>query len=183
MNVITRAKSTARLNQLPQITFSLPIYACVMLLLTAIMVMLVAGRTMPLRQVVEPSNPFSEYLAIWPGQPWNSSVAQPFFCNPNNSVDSTEYCTRTPPDGPFSLIAIIVSDRVVSRVDLAVREGMLMAGDLALVWGNPTTRLYRQSVHLDWPDIGVTVSAWAESRRFSYFIPVIRLSFTRPSEV
>jgi hypothetical protein len=182
MDVITRVKGTARPNDLPEITVPLPIYVRVMLLLTAVIAVLVVGWTIPLSQGTQPSNPFSDYIAILPGQTWNSVVAQPFSCYADNSVDNTAYCTRSPASGPFSLIAVIVSDGVVSRIDLAVREGTLTVGDLALLWGRPNARLYRQSVNLDWPSVGVTASSWAESRRFGYFIPIIRLSFAQSSD-
>jgi hypothetical protein len=135
--------------------------------------------TISSRQNVPSPNPFADYEGILPGQPRSALGAMRFSCNINDVSDQSEYCTRAPADGPFSLIGVTVSNGVINRVEFSLRASALTVGNMALLWGRPTIYFYQKSVNLEWPSLGVSASAWAESRRFSYFIPVIRLSFTR----
>jgi len=156
----------------------LPIYLRLIMIVLTIVVVLTAGWTTLVRQVVAPTNPFFEFAEILPGQPQRSVRAQGFSCSMHTyPVLPNAYCTRAPAAGPFSLIGVIVTDGIVSRVNYSVSPGVLTIGDLALLWGRPNVRMYRQSVNLDWPGMGITASAWAENSRFSNFIPVLSISF------
>lgn len=125
-----------------------------------------------------PASPFSTYSQILPGQPYSSASARDFSCDTYRKTGRREYCTYSPTNGSFSLISVIFTDEVVSRINFAVRENTLNAGDLILVWGRPNIQLYRQSIILEWPDIGISAMAWAKNGRFQYFTPVEHVSFT-----
>jgi hypothetical protein len=104
-----------------------------------------------------------------------------FSCNPDNRSGTSEFCTRAPANGAFSLVAVTHSEGIISRVSFTVREDRLAIGDLALLWGRPEIRVYGHSVSVVWPSRGVSAEGWAKSRRFSYAIPVLRIAFGPPS--
>jgi hypothetical protein len=125
-----------------------------------------------------PSKPFSTYTNALPGQTRHALIESRFSCPMYYSVESSEFCTQSPPTGPFSLIAVTLSDGVVRKTTFAVREGALRVGDLPSHWGRPTVHVYGRSVKLDWSDIGVTAFGWSVSGEFSYFLHVSRLLFS-----
>jgi hypothetical protein len=168
------------------IPVSVPVYVRAILLLSACMATLVASWLLPLGRAAQPSNPFASYAAILPGQPRQAVIEQQFSCPLSNLAHTQqdyeqarqrEYCTRAPAVGPFSFVAVTMSNGVVSRVEFSLREAALTVGDLALLWGRPDKALYRQSINLEWSNVGVTASGWAESHRFNYANPVLRLTF------
>lgn len=159
----------------------LPVYVNLMLLVSAVIAVVVVGWTIPVRQPEQPSNAFIDYAVILPGQPLSAVLGMGFSCNSTNSSGSSEYCTRSPADGPFRLIAVTLSEGMVSRVTFTIREAALVTGDLALLWGRPNIRFYDKSLNMEWPSVGVSAEGWAENRRFSYALPVLRLSFGNPA--
>lgn len=156
-------------------TARLPIYVRLMLLTSALMTVGVIGWTIVLRQDVEFSNPFAEYAEILPGQPRSAVIALQFSCN---DTYVPVYCTHAPATGDFSLVTATLSGDVVKRVDFMVRNGALVVGELPLAWGRPHVQVYGQSVNLEWPDIGMRAGGHAQNRRFSYFVPLFRLSIS-----
>lgn len=181
MNIVSQRTTTARAQRgiaVPAVRP--PLYVRVMLPITLAMAVLVGVWTLLVRPGVQPQDAFSDFVEILPGQAWNENVAKQFSCEPDKSAVQG-YCFRLPAAGPFLLVAVSLSDGVVSQTDFSVHEGALTVGDLALLWGRPNVRLYRQSVNLDWPSVGVTANGWAESWQFSYSIPVQRISFAPPS--
>jgi hypothetical protein len=184
MNMVIRTMRVTRQRVPTAIAMppmNLPVYVSLALLLAVVMAIVVMSWVIPVRQDIEPTTPFSDYATIWPGQPRSAVVAMGISCNPYNSTGRSDYCTHAPAASPFSLIGVTVLDGVVSRVDFAVREGALTVGELALLWGRPHIRLYRQSATLEWHDIGASATGWAENARFSYFMPVSSISFTELS--
>jgi len=180
MNMVTQKgdltrQHTPRHIRIP--TAKLPVYLRLMLLTSALVTTVVIGWTILLSQDAQLANPFSEYEDIMPGQPRSTVRAMQFSCI---TVDKTysEYCTRAPTAGDFSLVTATFSGGVVKRVTFNVRNGALVVGELPLAWGRPQVQVYGQSVNLEWPDIGIKAGGWATSRRFGYFIPITRVSIT-----
>jgi hypothetical protein len=172
--VVTRQQTQLTLA-LPAVR--LPIYVRLMLMVMTSVVALTVGWLILVRQDVPSANPFASYEPILPGQPRDAVIAMRFSCNPDTSSGKSQYCTRAPGDGPFSLIAVTLSDGVVSQVGFTVRQGALAVSDLAFLWERPLVSLYRQSAIFEWPDMGVDATGWAESNRFSYFVPVLHMAF------
>jgi hypothetical protein len=144
------------------------------------MVVGVVGWVIPIRQIYQPSNAFADYAAILPGQPHSAVVGMNFSCNSSNRSGTSDYCTRAPADGPFSLVSVTLSNGIISRVSFTVRDNRVAIGDLALLWGRPSIRLYGKSAVFEWSNPGVYANGWVESKPFSYAIPVLRLSFGSP---
>jgi hypothetical protein len=184
MNMVNRtARITRRHVPLAGLTTSvrLPVYMGLSLPVAAVIAVVVVGWTIALRHSLQPSSPFSDYAEILPGRPGSGLSTLRFSCTPDYSdYTHVQYCTRAPATGPFYLVAVTVPDGVVSRVNFAVRPGALTIGDLVLLWGRPSIRLYRKSAVFGWPRLGVYASGWAESQRFSYTVPVLRLSIGKP---
>lgn len=154
----------------------LPFYLRVILLTTSVVAVVVVSWTLLVKITARPQAPFSAYTDVFPGQPHSAVLARGISCDPDPDLTLTQYCTHAPSTGPFSLIAMTISDGVIRRVNFTVRENTLRVGDLPLAWGQPNIRLYGHSVTLDWPSIGATANAWAQRGRFSYFMPVQRIS-------
>ncbi len=184
MNTVIRSERIAR-QRVPLTGFipsiRLPAYMSLMLLVSAVIAVVVVGWTIPVRQAEQPPNAFIDYTAVLPGQPRSAVVGMGFSCNSGNSSGTSDYCTRATADGPFSLVAVTLSDGIVSRTSFSVHKGTLTIGDLALMWGRPHIRLYRQSTVFEWPSLGVSAEGWVEGRRFSYAIPVLRIAFVPPA--
>jgi hypothetical protein len=166
----------------PIVPIRLPAYLYLALALLAVTAVVVMGWVVLVRQDVQLSNPFSNYAEIFPGQGRNALISLDFSCNayPYYSLDSTwkdyEYCTGTLEKGTFWLISATLKNGRVQRTDFVVRKGALTLGDLMFLWGRPQVRLYRKSAHFEWPSLGISASGSVESRQFSYFIPVTRVS-------
>lgn len=177
MNMVSQTTRIARTQwSIAVPAVDLPIYLRLMLLVTTFMAAALLSWTIPLRQDLQPSYPFSNYVDIFPGKPQSGMEALRFSCEQSNTWGEREYCTRVPADGPFSLIAINISNGIVQRVNFAVLSNTLMIGDLTLLWGRPRIRLYRQSAIFEWSSIGARAIGWAESAHFSNFIPILNIS-------
>lgn len=159
----------------------LPGYLRLAFLLASAMTLLVLGWTLALSLNEQPINPLIAYTSILPGQPRNAMIAKIFSCGfETGSEGRIEYCTCSPATGPFLFIAVTFSSNVVSSVDFIARKDALTVGQVAADWGRPQVQVYGQSVLLRWPHIGVIINGQAQSRRFSYFNPVFRLSIISP---
>jgi hypothetical protein len=159
----------------------LPGYLRLAFLLGGAMTLLVLGWTLVLSLNEQPINPLTSYTSILPGQPRTAMIAKIFSCGfETGSEGRIEYCTRSPATGPFLFIAVTFSSNVVSSVDFVARNGALTVGQVAADWGRPQVLVYGQFVLLSWPHVGVTVNGQTQSRRFSYFNPVVRLSIISP---
>ncbi len=190
MSMVSEGKATAHAQRgIAVPTVNPPSYVRLMLIAAVAMAAVVTMWTLLFHQEVPPVNPFAETLEGVLGQPRQAIAAQSFSCSPSSGgypqsspehtvAEQSGYCSRAPVAGPFSLIGAALSRGVVRQVEFSMRAGALTVGDLALLWGRPNVRIYRQSVNLEWPRIGISANGWAESWRFSYSIPVQRISFS-----
>jgi len=158
---------------------SLPVYVKLPLLLSSVLAAALILWTILIHQT-DSANPFAAYETVLPRQSSDEVIALKLSCNPNNRSDDSQYCTHAPANGPFSLVTATLSNGVVSRTHFTVHLDALALGDLALWWGRPHIRLYRQSAVFEWPSLGISAEGWAKSGRFSYAIPVWRISFGSP---
>jgi hypothetical protein len=158
-------------------TIKLPIYLRLMLGLTAAMVIAVMSLRMLIRTNAQPSNPFPSDLLIMPGTPENTVKLMGFSCNPQADFVPSQYCTQAPATGPFSLVAVTLSNQVVTRINFTLRANSLVVGDLPLAWGRPKIERYGDSVYLEWPHMGVSANGQVGYALFSYLLPLARISF------
>ena len=149
-----------------RIRLSSPVYLWLALVLSAAIVG--EGTVAMLTQENTLANPFSNYDSILPGQPRSAVIAAQFSCQ---SSKQSEYCTRAPAEGPFSLVSVILREGVVRRNTFVVRTSGLVVGDLALLWGRPHIRRYGHSFNFEWQN-AVTAMGGAKNGRFSYHLPV-----------
>jgi hypothetical protein len=161
-------------RQVPR-TNVLPIYIRLMLLITGIVSIGSVGFTSLVRLNKPIPNPFTAYADIFPGQPQARVIARGFSCQ-----SSPQYCTSTPANSPFALIAVTLASGVVKELDFAMHPNTLVMGDLPVAWGRPQIEMFQESVLLKWESIGVSANAWSVSKHFSYFMALSRISFGRP---
>jgi hypothetical protein len=154
----------------------LPAYRYLMLLMIGILAVGLVGWAAAVRLNVQFPDPFAAYTDIFPGQPRSAVIARGFSCQ-----SSPQYCTAAPADGPFFLVAVTLANDSVRRLDFTVRQNTLVMGDLPLAWGRPRIQIYQESVILNWTALGVSANGWAASRHFDYFMPLVRISFSRAS--
>jgi len=135
------------------------------------------------RLMQSPTNPFSDYADILPGQPRSALILHGFACAESGAVTPSrpsisQYCVLLPKTGAFDHIGAIVSSSVIMQVYFSVRDDASVVGDLAKMWGRPEIGAsYREWVTLYWPGSGFPVRAQAEPGRFSYFLPLRRVIF------
>lgn len=184
MNTITRSGVAARqrssaISVYPLPVIRLPVYLHVALLMLTPLVVVLTGWVVLIRRESPPANPFSAYAEIFPRRPSNSLIKQEFSCvstRPDTNPIDTQYCTHESESGLFWLITSTIKEGVIRRTDFKVREGALTLGDVMFLWGRPQVRRYQQSVLLEWPNLGISGTGWAENRQFSYYMPVTRIS-------
>jgi len=127
----------------------------------------------------QPSNPFPSDLLILPGTPERTVKLMGFSCNPPADIGSSQYCTQAPATGTFSLVAVTLSNHVVTRLSFSMRANTLVVGDLPLAWGRPKMQRYGDSICLEWPQVGVSANGQVGYGLFSYFLPLARISFAK----
>src|SRR5690348_10693220 len=98
-------------RRVPQTSVS-PIYIRLILLITGIVSIGSVGLTLLVRLNKPIPNPFTSYADIFPGQPQNAVLARGFSCQ-----SSPQYCTSTPANSPFALIAVTLTNGVVKNLD------------------------------------------------------------------
>ncbi len=147
------------------------------------MLVAVSG-VMAFARYAPPSNPFTLYADISLGQPQSAAIQHGFACLSINESSDTLSCVNPhiPPVYPFSQIHLSTTDDVIRRVSFTVLENALTIGDLAALWGKPAHRtLYNRMATACWPSRGITaLTILPYSRRFSYFQPVVHVSFAAP---
>jgi hypothetical protein len=134
---------------------------------------------------LQKTHPFADYLTIFPGQPLRAVQALGFACvdtTEYNDPTSRQYCSCGMKGAAFPYIGIFLKGRIVTAVEFVVLPNTLNVGDLAAWWGRPRIRLYGQVAYLDWPEAGIRASAEPHDGRFSYFMPLLRASFSQSSE-
>jgi hypothetical protein len=92
-------------------------------------------------------------------------------------LDATrQLCTLYATQGAFSQVQVLIGDRFY-QVRFTPSGRVLTIGHLARLWGHPQIgSVYRGQMTLRWPLQGMTVEV---DHRFSYFLPIERLIFTR----
>jgi len=166
--------------------FPLPLYLRFMLGLSLGVLVVVSGVTTLTRFAQPPSNPFSAYADLLPGQPRSALVLRRFSCSyeRETNIESfqspiSQYCVLLPETGAFDHIGVMLSDNVIKRVAFSLGDNSLTVGDLAVWWGRPEIGVsYREWMTVYWPDIGISVKAWAEQGQFSYSLPLRFVTFT-----
>ena len=170
-----------RLKQL-QITLNitLPLYLRFMLGVSIGVAILVLAMTALTRFAQSPSNPFSAYTDILPGQPRSALVMRGFSCSYEHEITIepfqspiSQFCRLRPETGVFDLIGVILDDNVIKQVTFSLRDHSLTVGDLAQWWGKPELFSPRAAwIGFSWPDMSVTAYTQSVNRKFSYFSPL-----------
>jgi hypothetical protein len=139
------------------------------------------GAILLVRYFTTPTNPFSDYVDVFPGQSRSAVFTHAFSCAMgDNSLLPNEYCTLSLSTGVFTQVGVVVSNSTVTRTDFILGEGMLRLGDLVALWGIPDSQIHDGRYVMDffWPGSGVNASAFSDTRKLSLFLPVGSVSFT-----
>ncbi len=145
---------------------------------------IVAGALALTRLVQPPTNPFSAFSDLFGSDARQAALARGFTCQdmmfPSHTQTLSSYCAQRNTDKMFSGIFLRMSGNTTREISFSLRDNTLTLGDLASLWGEPAIRLYCETVVASWPAHRI-VSMVAPSRtgHFSYFLPIISVSFTR----
>lgn len=141
-------------------------------------VIIMSVRTLALT-VGEPSNPFSAYANLFPGQSTSNVEMSKFTCALPDADDRLieEHCALKLLTGTFSEVGIITFGGIVRQISFIMREETLRVGDLMLLWGTPEVQKYSRSVYLFWQNRSVFALARRDNRLSSLSLPVLRVYF------
>ncbi len=179
---------TRHSRQAPSIAIHLrpPAYIRFMRNVCLACLVMVTGVMLLARFAQPPSNPFYDYASILPGQPRSALIQRGFSCAEgevanNRPSPSTigQYCVLPLNKGIFDRIGAVLSHDVVKQVFFIARKDALTVGDLALLWGRPLTISgVGEQITLDWPPSDWSILAITNGTRFSYLMPVHRVTFS-----
>jgi hypothetical protein len=96
----------------------------------------------------------TDIRAALPGASRATATAVAGMCN----VRQPAYCSSGQTFRLFSSVSIEFSERYVTRTYLIMREGVLRAGDLVLLWGAPVVDENGELLHFFWQEM--EISAW-----------------------
>jgi hypothetical protein len=105
------------------------------------------------------SNPFLEYMDIFPGQSTDAVKSRTFSCVDIHSyqVSSDQSCALTVSSSVFSHIEITISGGYIRDTTFTMRDDTFKVGNLVLLFGNPTFRVSPYNVFFSWNDLFVSV--------------------------
>jgi hypothetical protein len=127
----------------------------------------------------QPTNPFSDFADVFPGQPDSAILAHPFICQANSlyGTASEKDCKFIPADGLFSSIRLMANHGSIIQITFAVRDGTLQIGDLCAMWKVNAVRVSRERAYFYLPDAFVTVKTKQYDGNVSLFLAVRDVSF------
>ncbi len=131
-----------------------------------------------IQSALPPSNPFLEYVDIFPGQPINMVEARAFSCRDTNNYYASEVnCMFTPASGIFDSIETVIWERVIRKTTFTLRGNTMKIGDLALLFDAINFHAYPRKVFFFWSKLFVIVSTTTNGNHPS-MRPVWSVTFT-----
>ena len=157
-----------------------PYLLVVFVLVTGLTVINIGARALA-EYTMPPSNPFSSFADIFPGQPRNALETRGFSCSivPYSDIPN-EYCYFYPTTGAFSKVSVLVSKDVIRITSFILSENALNMGDLMLLWGKPLSDESSSWVHFLSHKIVVTAFVVDHTRQLSPFLRVLKVIITNP---
>jgi hypothetical protein len=130
-----------------------------------------------------PPNPFTAYADVFPGQPESVIEAMAYSC----FTDASHYdhdpieqrCVLSPAIGTFSDVEVIISEGIIRQITFTLRDNTLQAGNLEIFLEMPAIHVFDHVAHFILPKSFVMTQTSNYAGRFSYFLPVWSVSFTR----
>ena len=130
--------------------------------------------------IVPPTNPFSAYADIFPGQPESALEGREFSCFADDrSYDhdpSDTTCILHPESGVFLSLQVIISKGMIRQITFLTHENILTIGDLALILDTRDFHWTQRLASFSWR--GKLGYAWLVGRRRSFFRRVWQVTFT-----
>ena len=135
-----------------------------------------------------PFNPFSTYADIFPGQTARAIETRPFSClvthnyyhDPTRDHNpSQETCILVLSEGVFFRIEANLVQGTIFKLTFIVRDNALRLGDLERIMDTSAVHIYDREVYFTSPHNLVVTKTAAYSGRFSLFLPVWSVAFTR----
>ena len=129
------------------------------------------------QQNLPPSNPFASYADVFPGQPTTNLAERGFSCALDYH-NQYEYCQLYPATGAFSQLSVAVSKDQISIISFTMRDSVLKAGDLIVLWGTPDVRGRSHTLHFFSNNRSITAFPVEPISQYSLFLPVQRVIIT-----
>lgn len=131
------------------------------------------------RVTQSPTNPFSTYADILPGQPKQMADAHGFDCQKKTDYYLSEYatCTLIPKSRTFSQIEVLTADNKIVQSTFSVSENGLKYGDLMMTMSPDKLQIHPYEVFFFWQTLFVTVKT---SKRLHAIAlrPLYQITFT-----
>jgi|GEM_PF-6750078 hypothetical protein len=143
-------------NPIPHMAARLCRQVGVRCLAVSVMLLLVAMATAPALSPVPVSADrlLTEVRAALPGASRDAAMTVAGMC----SIRQPAYCSSRRSFRLFSSVSVEFGEQYVMRTYLIMREGVLRAGDLVLLWGAPVVDENGELLHFYWQEL--EISAW-----------------------
>ena len=127
----------------------------------------------------QPSNPFSTYADILPGQPKEMPAARGFDCQKKTNYHSSDYatCTLIPKSGTFSQIQVLTSDDKIVQSTFFIPDNTLKFGDLMLTLSPDKLQIHPYELFFFWQSLFISVKTSKRLRAVA-LRPVSVVTFT-----
>ena len=131
----------------------------------------------------QPTQAFSDFADVFPGQSRQAVEGQGFSCPisyyfATTSDRTAETCYLMPPAGVFSQVGITLSQGMIRQIGFTLRDDIFTVGDLMLLWGRPEVRQYGRAAYIFWRGQGIYAIAGKTAGTYSLFLPVWRVYMT-----
>ncbi|MEZ4669907.1 MAG: hypothetical protein R3E39_18535 [Anaerolineae bacterium] len=127
----------------------------------------------------------STFSDVFPGASRDSVLVRRFSCNGNYVSTGYEYCSLSLSEGVFSRMGVVIVEGIVVRIDFTMRGRAIRMGDLMMLWGRPSVKMDRTTMHFYWAESGTTANARTVSGTalYSPYMVAYDLSFTAAGKV
>ena len=158
-----------------------PLSLIVLILLSGFMVVNTGAMTLMEYIAPTPSNPFTTYADVFPGQPVSAAEAIGFSCYTiGNNIDGDlfeKHCYSHPDTGAFSSLDILISEGIIRQITFIIRDDTMRIGDLELFLEEKSIHTYFQMVYIYLPGSLVIAKTTGQVGRSYLFVPVWSVSF------
>lgn len=164
---------------IPRLRLS-PLLLIVVILLVGFAVIMLGVRSLA-QFTPSPPNPFSAYTDVFPGQLMSAVDIRLFSCDKDYDyyLYAAIKCTFNPVGGFFSSIELIVVQDIIHQITFILRDNTLQVGDLKKLLKVPIIHRLYHTVYYFLPKSVVRAETIDYGERFSLFLPIRNVSFTK----